>query len=82
MDCALCQIEKNKNKVLYEDKNFIVVECWSCKVPMLVLKEHRIEFSAFEKRSIQRIFYGILALKGTIDYKMRQIPGHAHAHLR
>jgi len=37
--CPICNLEK-KTRWYYEDENVIICDCMSCRIPMLVLKEH------------------------------------------
>lgn len=37
--CPLCKLEK-KTKWFYEDKDFVILECMTCRVPMVVTKKH------------------------------------------
>jgi len=38
-DCPLCNLEK-KTRWYYEDDKYVVCDCLTCKVPMVVLKSH------------------------------------------
>lgn len=80
--CKLCEL-KPLTKRYYECDNYIIVDCITCKVPMIVLKEHRKYFTKEEKQIVIALFKLLFGdgLKG-VDFKMRSIPDHAHAHLR
>lgn len=67
-DCPLC--DKNSFK-------FYITFCRTCKgVPMIVLIEHRANFTEQEKKEIQQMFPN-----RKIRWQMRKILDHAHCHL-
>ena len=64
-----------------------MAECESCGVPMVVLRDHRVEVSESElEHMLERLgeaarqFYG--GRRFFIDRERRQIPDHFHAHAR
>ncbi len=70
MTCPLCELVKDF------PGQFVIVECDTCHIPMIVSKYHRPEFSDVEKQVIR------VAHKGKkIRWEMRKIKDHAHAHL-
>jgi len=82
MSCDLCKREVCTT-FYYEDDDFWIVECKTCKVPMIVLKYHRV-FSMEEeevemKRIVRQLFNNYTY---NIDSDMKSIPEHKHWHLR
>lgn len=86
MECALCKINPEDNKVYYEDDRIIIVECFTCKVPMAVLKRHtmqpNIEEEAILTRALSSVGKKVLGDKFRIDKKQRAIKDHLHYHAR
>lgn len=84
--CELCEARR-MTPWMYEDEFCFVAECESCGVPMVVLREHRVEVEEVElERMLERLaeaareFYG--ERRFFIDKERRQIPDHFHAHAR
>jgi hypothetical protein len=86
--CELCELVRTTVWYAeYEDPfRFVVLDCDSCEVPMAVLGEHRPAVDAGERAVLQRALAAIADPKypqgWTFDDRMRQIPGHYHAHAR
>lgn len=85
--CDLCNLYKKREiitKFYFEHKNFICVDCVKCKVPMIVLKEHRNHFTKEELQEIHYIANARLKLfnRGKPDFTMRTMREHVHCHLR
>jgi len=89
--CPLCDIflTKNTKTKLYwpEDPNdipnseFIIVDCLSCKIPMVVYKEH---VTTIPKEAWGRILYRSKRMFGggiTLRCKPRRIFDHHHCHI-
>ena len=84
-DCPLCRLTNDREiltKLHYEDDVLTVVDCQVCCVPMAVLKAHRAEFSKDDKEHVRSVFLSLSPHGGVIDWEQRQIPDHAHCHLR
>lgn len=79
MSCELCDLEKKS--IWYEENEFFIIcECITCKVPMLVWKEHNFptkETVDLMKRKVMSMFPG-----RKIDMNRRKIPDHFHFHAR
>lgn len=85
MHCSLCDLAvgRERNSICYyEDNEYIIVDCITCWVPIIVLKEHRPEFTEDEKHRVYEIMTGLFGNDGYIDFRRRAIPDHAHAHYR
>lgn len=67
MKCDLCILEGCKYKL---------VSCKTCHIPMIVLIEHRANFTEQEKNEIKGMFPD-----RAIRWEMRKILDHAHCHL-
>ena len=86
MDCELCVLA-NKINVYIEDDNFIIMDCDSCFVPMIVWKDHTMSIPApdvdtmeiFLKKCAKQ-FYGDTPF--FIDKKQRSVLDHLHWHAR
>lgn len=85
-DCPLCRIFTNKElltKVYYLDSkgDFIILDCLSCKIPMVVIREH---LTSVDKELWGRILYASRKLFGSsiiLRLKTRTIHDHWHAHI-
>jgi len=84
--CGLVNDRKIATKKYYEDANFMMVDCKTCRVPMLVSKKHFATIDEADMAMAYHLFYKHaerISISGWfVDYKMRTIPEHWHAHLR
>ena len=91
VSCPLCRIFSHKEVItkLYwpesiEDipkSEFVIVDCKSCKVPMVVLGEH---ITTINRETWGRILYRTKKIFGsrvTLRTKTRTIRDHWHAHV-
>lgn len=69
MNCQLCELVKNSS-------GFIVTVCDHCRIPLVVGRDHKPEFSEPEKEMIKGMFPN-----RKIRWTMKKIKSHAHAHL-
>jgi len=89
--CPLCDIfkESKVNTKLYwpesEDKiassEFVIIECKTCKIPMVVYNEH---VTSITREAFGRILYRTRMIFGrgiTLRLKRRTIRDHYHAHV-
>jgi hypothetical protein len=89
--CDLCKIFNELDihtKLYYPDKNkilefddFVILDCETCKVPMVVVSDHVTEIG---KEQWGRILYRCKLLFGDsvkLRTKTRKIKDHWHAHL-
>ncbi len=86
--CELCNLEQ-RTKWYYEDDYFIVCDCSTCNVPMIVLKRHSLELNQEELIDLMVVISGVrivegldIKLKGKLDQNRRKVPDHWHAHIR
>ena len=80
MDCELCKLEK-LTKWYYEDKSFVIIDCKTCHVPMVVLRRHGDHPTATELKKI----FSVVRRKfpnRKWDFTNRKIHDHWHFHLR
>lgn len=82
MTCVLCDLVYDrdvKTELHWENERFMIVECLTCRVPMLVFKEHR-EWDAGE---LQLAIKAATALFPSCSIRMqrRQILDHPHFHI-
>jgi len=85
MDCELCDIlEKIHTKVYLKHPNtiepFIILECHTCKVPMVVFLKHE-EPSEVGTNIAVKLAMELFPDKKP-DFRRRQIPEHPHFHMR
>lgn len=78
--CDLCILEK-KTKWYYEDERVVVCDCLSCKVPMIVLREHTVrvtpETIAYLVKIAQQVFGENIELRT----QQRTVLDHLHWHI-
>lgn len=67
--CNLCNINSGT-------EGLILVICRDCRVPMVVSRMHRTQFSLEEKQLIEQTFPNT-----KIRWTMRKIWDHAHCHI-
>lgn len=80
--CPLCEA-KPITRRYYETSLFWIADCATCKVPMVVLNEHQLEFTQSDMGEIMKVVNKMFDMtKCEIDSTRRQIPGHAHFHIR
>ncbi len=83
-DCPLCRIYEERHiptVLYYEDEHIIVVDCITCRVPMVVLKEHKATLSLEALESIAVQFdWGKRFTNKRLRTQMRQVPEHWHGH--
>ena len=86
--CKLCDLVQKrdiKTRLYWENDRLMMVDCETCGVPMIVLKDHKADFP--EADQMVHLFYAH-ADKGAdmrnweVDFNMRQIVDHWHCHLR
>lgn len=83
--CQLCRLSNDREIITllhYEDDMLIIVDCLICKVPMAVLKAHRSGFTSAEKDHVRKTLTRWATSGCVIDWEQRNIPDHAHCHLR
>lgn len=82
-DCLLCKKEV-KTKFYYEDDNIWIVECETCKCPLIVYKKHQEKFPPIQMSLALKRCKKLFGDRYTYvpDMKMRSIRDHAHFHLR
>jgi len=85
--CDLYQKREIKTRFYFETDRFIVVDCQTCQVPMVVWKEHKPNLTYQEKNSMiievgKKMAPYFEGKHFTWDDKMKQIPSHYHMHLR
>ena len=89
MDCELCLLQRKRN-VYIDNEYFIIMDCDSCHVPMIVWKEHTMDVPDPDKQMMEAFltevanqFYESWDGKGYfIDKNQREIFDHIHWHAR
>jgi len=91
-DCPLCKLVFKRliiTKLYYENDDLIIVDCTTCKTPMLVLKTHGLDSRTIItpnkawlifQRTVKKV--GFHPDDWALDMQMRTIHDHWHAHVR
>ena len=79
-DCPLCIREPIK-PLIYENDRFWVTWCSTHpECPLIVLKEHRSEFTLEEKKWIEK-FVSAKWPTATVRWTKKSFPEHSHCHV-
>ena len=89
MDCDLCLLKRRTN-VYIDNEYFIIMDCDSCFVPMIVWKEHTMDVPEPDEQMMKAFlievsnqFYESWDGKGYfIDKNQRAVLDHLHWHAR
>lgn len=87
--CPLCRIYEKREiftRVYYEDDFCIILDCKTCMIPMVVIKEH-IQYPSLTKRlALQEHFKRVVReyklRPGYYDSFPRTVKDHFHIHYR
>jgi hypothetical protein len=79
MSCELCNLE-HLTLWYFEEDDFIVCDCKTCKVPVYIWREHSFPSELEVKMMKQHAKEHFPDY--TIDMKRRKIPNHFHFHCR
>ena len=86
MACDLCLLKRRTN-VYIDNEYFIIMDCDSCHVPMIVWREHTMDVPDPDKQMMEAFltevanqFYG--GKNYFIDKNQREIFDHIHWHAR
>ena len=91
-NCCLCRLVEGDvtTRKYYEDDEWIIVDCKTCKVPMLVSKVHA-SYTHFTLIDLELMFRKYKGNKWFIpvnhgdyyvDCRMKAVPAHFHCHYR
>jgi hypothetical protein len=79
--CEFCNLEK-RTKWYYEDDEFIILDCETCKIPMIVSKEHADDITSLAETYIRGLIKGIFKKKFHFrDDEGKDGQGHWHWHI-
>jgi len=79
--CDLCLAEK-LTKWYYEDDICWIADCKSCKIPMLVFKQHTMKVPLWEVRySFIPLILGLFGSKVRLRFQANSCKGHFHIHI-
>lgn len=78
--CELCNLEK-KTKWYYEDRYFIICDCLTCEIPMIVIKSHQSETPLSIKAWYVNIIKTVFKKNFHFRKEMRKIKDHWHWHI-
>jgi len=86
MECALCVL-KNRTHIYEENNKFIILDCDTCLVPMVVWKEHTMTISEEDNEIIEKFLKLVANRKyGEDNYiitkDQRDVLDHIHWHAR
>ena len=82
-DCELCQLCKGKvsTKLYFENERFKIVDCSTCKIPMLVYCEnHGMLLSLEELKEMTSIIERLFP-NSYLRFQQRRIKDHFHIHI-
>lgn len=86
--CELCELAPTTTWYadVCEPFPFVLLDCDSCDVPMVVLRRHAATPTADERETMRAALAEVAAAKFGADWfyddHMRQIPDHYHGHAR
>ena len=80
MTCDLCVLKK-KTKWYFENKDFAIIDCETCHIPMVVWKHHGIKPDKKKVQEMQEKAKEIFGENITFRMLMRKIPEHYHFHI-
>lgn len=79
--CELCNLEK-KTKWFYDDAFLIVCNCLSCKIPMVVWREHKMDLTHHDLQHMKLICDNLFGKdKYEVRAEQRKIRDHFHIHI-
>ena len=81
-NCALCEIKKNIEGVIFLGDNLFVTKCKTCDSYMAISIDHKPAFDSKDRLNIYKAFFITLKLTGRLDWKMNEYKDHANVHLR
>ena len=81
-ECPLCSPIEHKTKWYYEDKDWAVLDCDTCGVPMIVYKKHGESPTVDEFDELLQYFtdWNLIGSR-RIRTEQRKIKDHWHIHL-
>ena len=79
MTCDLCTLEK-RTKWYYDDDEFVIIDCKTCNIPMMVTKQHIMEPSPILLESMIKTAKNLFGEDITFRKKQRKIKSHWHWH--
>ena len=77
--CALCD-RKVLTRCYYEDDIVWIADCYSCHIPIIVLKRHTMEATKEELEHMNKVL-DFLFPKRVIRKEQKQIHDHLHWHV-
>ncbi len=86
-DCELCNLNHETHRYNCVHQKFVVIECQTCRTPMVIFREHTMEISEQDAREMLGMIAGRAnGIYGEgnywIDKNQRQVKGHLHFHAR
>lgn len=80
MSCELCNLEE-KTKWYHKDREFIICDCLTCKIPMIVYRKHTMKLSINCLRRVTFLVRHLFGDNAVLRLKQRKVPDHWHAHI-
>lgn len=80
--CPLCKLAQGdiKTNLYFEGHKYMIVDCLSCKVPMVVVREHR-ELTPADHSEISFLVHELFGDGFWIRWVQRKIMDHGHCHI-
>ena len=78
--CELCDLE-HKTKWIFENDSFIICDCLTCSIPLVVLKRHSMELGSAELVHLINVLYELFGGFYHLRFDQRKIKDHWHCHI-
>ena len=80
MVCELCLREK-RTRWFYEDSEFVIFECDTCHIPVIVWKYHSMALTERKVKYIKKLSKELFGAQITFREEQRKILDHWHIHI-
>ena len=79
--CGLCNLDR-KSTWYYEDDEFIICNCITCKIPMIVSKDHNRVIGTLDGLYLKGLVKGVFHGKNfSFRKEQRKVKDHWHWHI-
>ena len=80
MTCDLCILEK-RTRWYYEDAYFVIINCGTCNIPMIVIKRHTMKFSDQLLEKMIEVAHQLFGVNIEFRTEQKKIKDHWHRHI-